>query len=64
MIHQGNALSIVTDLTNQGEHWTIESGSSSHMTSNRHIFSSYKPSYGDRFVKIADGSFTKVVGDG
>lgn len=61
LIASGTALN-ATSL--QPAPWIIDSGSSDHMTGNRSLFSDYSPQLGSRFVKIADGSFTRVTGVG
>lgn len=64
MVQKGIASSYHADLPNQGEPWIIDSDASDHMTGNRNFFSSYTPCLRDRFVKIADDSFTRVMGIG
>ena len=44
--------------------WIIDSGASSHMTSNRSIYSSYSPSCHSSSVVLADDSRTNVLGEG
>lgn len=61
MVHQSITLSFIADLTNHSEPWIINFSASDRRTGNRHLFSSYKPSYGDRFIMLADGSSSKVV---
>ena len=44
--------------------WIIDSGATDHMTSCSKLFSSYNPSAGNQKIKIADGSFSAVIGTG
>lgn len=43
--------------------WIIDSGASSHMISNRSIYSSYSPSCHSSFVVLVDDSRTNVLGE-
>lgn len=44
--------------------WIIDSGASDHMTNCSKFFHSYKPCAGHRKVRIADDSFSTIVGSG
>ena len=61
----GTTLTSIAAPSTKTEPWIIDSGVSDHMTGTRSFFfSDYSLYLGDRLVKIADGSFTHVVGVG
>ena len=44
--------------------WIIDSGASDHMTSFSHLFHTYTPCSGHKKVRIADGSYSPIAGNG
>ncbi|CAJ2662733.1 unnamed protein product [Trifolium pratense] len=44
--------------------WIVDSGASDHMTGESALFSSYSPCAGNQKIKVADGSFSAIVGKG
>ncbi|XP_074556441.1 uncharacterized protein LOC141812295 [Curcuma longa] len=44
--------------------WIIDSGASDHMSSCSHLFNTYSPCSGSEKIRIADGSFSPIVGKG
>ena len=44
--------------------WIIDFGAFDHMTSFSNLFSTYSPCFGSENIRIADGSFSPIVGKG
>jgi transposase InsO family protein len=44
--------------------WIIDSGASDHMTGLSSLFQTYSPCPGNKKIKIADGSFSPIAGEG
>ena len=44
--------------------WIIDSGASNHMTNLPHLFISYTPCFGNKKVRIANGSLFSIAGQG
>jgi len=44
--------------------WIIDSGASDHMTSLSSLFKTYSPCSGNKKIRIVDGSFSAIAGEG
>lgn len=64
-VYSGTTASALSaTVSNPPGSWVIDSGASHHMTGMSSSFSSYMVSSGKNMVRIADGSFSSIVGQG
>ncbi|KAG6510170.1 hypothetical protein ZIOFF_028179 [Zingiber officinale] len=56
-LHMSEALSCLNSSP-----WIIDSGATDHMSSCSHLFDTYSPCSGNEKIRIADGSFSPIVG--
>lgn len=64
MAHPGNSYTLNGSFENHSNTWIINSGAFEHMTSYSNFFSTYSTCSGKQNIKVADGSFSAIAGQG